>query len=66
MGQPGSPVGGPHDLLDVRPDGLPGFTRPVPLRLLGHEDRVAGDHAEQVVEVMRHPARELPQALQPL
>ena len=66
MGQPGGPVGGPQDLLDVRPDGVPCLTRALPLRLLGHKSRVAGDNPQQVVEVVRHATGQLAQALQPL
>ena len=64
--QPGSPLSGKLDLLDIRHRRL---ADPLTRRLsqfLGDEGGIAGDNPEQVVEVMRDPAGELPKALQPL
>ena len=69
MGELGGSLGRSPDLLDVVAHRLP----PVPLgcfsrarHLLGDEGGVVQDHAEQVVEVVRHAAGQLTQALQPL
>jgi len=68
LDQPLGPVGGVLDLLQVPAD------RPPPgraVRRLGDADfladqaRVVGDHREHVVEVVRDPADELAQAVQP-
>jgi hypothetical protein len=67
MRQPGGPVGGELDLLDIGPGGAP--VEPVAVRLLqllGDEVRVVGDDREQVVEVIRDAAGELTEAFQPL
>ena len=64
MGQLGTPLAGPDDLLPVAADG--GDVRPLRLGLLDHEGAVVHDHGEQVVEVVRHSPGELAEALQSL
>jgi hypothetical protein len=66
-GQPGRLLGRHPDLLDVvQHGGQLGVGLGQRLDLLGGEVGVALDHVEQVVEVVRDPAHQLAQALQPL
>ncbi len=66
-GQPGRLLRGHPDLLDVVEHRFqPRVRRRQRLDLLGGEVGITLDHVEQVVEVVRDPAHELPEALQPL
>jgi len=66
VGQPGGPLGGLLDLPDVVADGRPAPAGQLPGYLFSGEGGVVGDDAEQVVEVVGHPAGELAQAFQSL